>query len=60
VVQLRTPAGRFSYQLDLNGTRFDPLAENPNWPEQAPVWRGKLHPDDVTVDLRLEEPLITS
>ena len=60
VLQLRTPAGRFSYQLDLNGTRFDPLAENPNWPEQAPVWRGKLYPDDVTVDLRLEEPLITS
>ena len=59
-LQLRTPDERVSYQLDPEGARFEKLDQNLPWPEQASSWRGKQHPDDVTIDLRLEEEPVTS
>jgi hypothetical protein len=59
-LQLRTPSGRENFQLDPSGNRFLPLEEELPWPEQAPGWQGRLHPSDVTIDLRLEDGPITS
>ncbi len=59
-LQLRTPSGRLNFQLDASGNRFVPLTEELAWPEQAPCWQGRLHPSDVTIDLRLEDGPITS
>jgi uncharacterized protein (DUF2126 family) len=53
LLQLRTPAGRETFRLDPAGATFLPEVEDPLWPEQAPAWAGRLHDDDVTVDLRL-------
>jgi uncharacterized protein (DUF2126 family) len=59
-LQLRTPSGRYNFQLDASGNHFLPLADALPWPEQAPSWQGRLHPSDVTIDLRLEDGPITS
>jgi uncharacterized protein (DUF2126 family) len=53
-LQVRSPGGRQSFQLNEAGDRFEPLAEEPNWPDQAPPWSGRLHADDATIDLRLD------
>ena len=53
-LQLRTPEGRCSFQLHDAGHRFEPLSANPDWPDDAAHWNGRLQPEAVTVDLRLE------
>jgi uncharacterized protein (DUF2126 family) len=53
-LQVRSPAGRRSFQLNEAGNRFEALDPQPDWPQAAAMWRGRQHPDDVTIDLRLE------
>ncbi len=60
VLQLRTDTEQACFQLNGSGSRFEPLAEPPAWPESAHAWGGRLHPDDITIDLRLQEEPITS
>ena len=51
---MRSPGGRQSFQLNDAGDRFVALSADPDWPDQAPPWNGRLHPDDVTIDLRID------
>jgi uncharacterized protein (DUF2126 family) len=53
-LQVRTPTGRRGFQLNEAGNRFEELTETLDWPETAPPWLGRQHPDDRTIDLRLD------
>jgi uncharacterized protein (DUF2126 family) len=53
-LQVRTPTGRRGFQLNEAGNRFEELSAPLDWPETAPPWQGRQHPDDRTIDLRLD------
>ena len=53
-LQVRSPAGLRSFQLNEAGNRFEALDPQPDWPQAGAVWQGRQHQDDVTIDLRLE------
>ncbi|MFM7266278.1 MAG: transglutaminase family protein, partial [Cyanobium sp.] len=53
-MEVRTPEGRRRFVLNGAGHRFEPLAGELTWPERQGAWAGRLHPDDVTIDLRLD------
>jgi uncharacterized protein (DUF2126 family) len=58
---VRTPGGDLSFQLRDEGLRFEPLSDEAaalalaEATKEAPVWGGRRHAGDVTIDLRLEE-----
>jgi hypothetical protein len=59
-LQVRTPTGRRGFQLNEAGNRFEELSAPLDWPETAPSWQGRQHPDDRTIDLRLDWRPLTS
>jgi uncharacterized protein (DUF2126 family) len=64
VLALHLGEERLAWRLDAEGRRFEPL--NPAEAQRmagaaasggAKPWRGRLHPDAVTIDLRIDGPL---
>nr|WP_281104624.1 transglutaminase family protein [Cyanobium gracile] len=52
---LRTPGGDRAFHLHPDGHRFDPVAEPLAGPvADAPPWRGRQRPTDLTIDLRID------
>jgi hypothetical protein len=57
---LKTPEGDQAFRIGEQGTHFETLAGEEKAAainetrEESPPWKGRRHPEDVTIDLRLE------
>jgi uncharacterized protein (DUF2126 family) len=52
---VRTPGGDRAFQLHPDGHRFDPAPSPVAEPvPDAPPWRGRQRPTDLTIDLRID------